>query len=1083
MIDRVLALFGQIAVGRRYATAEQVKEALGIQRRMRDLGLAPRRLGDILVEKGYLSPEQVDRVARLQEAGRRDAIPGYEVLAAVGHGAMGVVYRARQLSLDRPVAIKVLAPRYAEDPAFVERFLREAKNVARLNHPGIVAGIDVGTAGGLCYFVMEYVEGTTLAEPLRRGQPVEVSAAAGYMLQLARALDHVHRAGIVHRDIKPDNVIIALDGTAKLLDLGVARRDDEELHAGMVGTPYYMPPEQARRSAPDGRADLYSLGATFFHVLGGRPPYDGEDPREILRLHLTAEVPSVRALRAEVPESLDRLLARCMAKDPAGRPVDAAALVAELEAIRDSIAPRPAAAAVAAGPRRSSAPPTEPPAPSALRFGLVMAAGALVLLAAVWGVLWAGREPAPSPPPGQTAPPRTRPGTGTNPGTPTIPATPTDKGTTTDTSTPTPPPEAAAVALLAAYEYLQSSPEDVPGAAERLRAVVRDFPGTPEAGRAQTRLEQVLAAWKEAARSALEDALDRSRALAAEGSYGAGVAVLEEVRTRLGDDAELEGERVAQVQALEGECQRAWEALEPEVRAQADRGEMEEALARVRAFREAATAALRRSADRLRDELETSAREASLEDRARALLRRSRELAGRGDLAAARAALDQGASEAEMAPWRPRIDEMREALDSARSAWERLWATLRGRGDTPMDLVFLDGTELRGTIRSMDEATWRFTLKRWGRHEEVEVVASSLAPATFLALAAPGRGAAELAAAGQAALFAWLPEVAAAAFEAAQAQGYEPPPLTRERMAAVEAEAAERRAAAAHAAARRDMEEGRWREALDGLTRIREAYATSRYLSEHAGELAREEAAARRELTIAERVAAFYGASVRALDGGGHELEYGFRDESQGADWVSDDAAHPASTVRVERGRLVLGGCVRWRGRMGGDVQLAFDARWEGRWPNIAVCMRGSGVYDGVVLGAGYKGLSPDWVVVDPSNPEMGGKPAPLPGHLVGRYGGAPEALTILGAAWKPILQPKRSYRVRFHHVRGRGKIYIGSTLVVDCPLPDPPEGSFGTVAIHSFDTALEVDDLRLEGLVDWAWVRREVAREVDSGR
>ena len=217
-------------------------------------------------------------------------IPGYESIGRIGRGAMGVVFKARQISVDRAVAIKVLRDDAARDREYIERFRREAQVAAKLSHNNIVGVIDAGEADGRHYFVMEYVEGTTVQDDLDRGKVYDEKAALGIVLAVAQALKHAHERGLIHRDIKPANIILTLDGNIKLADLGLARMaaDGQETAGVAAGTPYYISPEQARGQADvDIRTDLYSLGATLYHMVTGRVPYSGATPDEVMRKHVS----------------------------------------------------------------------------------------------------------------------------------------------------------------------------------------------------------------------------------------------------------------------------------------------------------------------------------------------------------------------------------------------------------------------------------------------------------------------------------------------------------------------------------------------------------------------------------------------------------------------------------------------------------------------------------------------------------------------------------------------------------------------------------------------------------------------------
>jgi serine/threonine-protein kinase len=281
-------------------------------------------------------------------SGRLTALPkvlgGFELVARLGQGGMGEVWKARQLSMQRLVALKVLRCEYAHDRRFIERFQREARACARIEHPNIVRGIDVGcdTDSGLWYFAMELIDGPSLKQELARTGRLPAARVLGIVRDVALALDHAHRAGVVHRDVKPDNILLTAEGHPKLADLGLARRMDEAsakiARQRAAGTPLYMAPEQIRggETPIDGRADIYALGATAYHLIAGVPPLKGDDALDTLRLHLK-EVPRRLDLVVPIDGAVAGLIERMLAKDPALRPQDAAE-VARLA--RDLLRPR-----------------------------------------------------------------------------------------------------------------------------------------------------------------------------------------------------------------------------------------------------------------------------------------------------------------------------------------------------------------------------------------------------------------------------------------------------------------------------------------------------------------------------------------------------------------------------------------------------------------------------------------------------------------------------------------------------------------------------------------------------------------------
>ena len=273
--------------------------------------------------------------------GRR-RLAGYELIRRLGRGAMGVVFLARQISMDRSVAIKVLAPRLARNDDYLRRFQREARSAARLNHTNIVGAIQVGEADGYHFFVMEYVEGQTVSEVLEERGVFLEDQAIGIAEQVALALDHAHQNGIVHRDVKPANIVLTRDGVAKLCDLGLAkevRESGSDTQQGQtLGTPDYISPEQARGDASiDIRTDIYSLGASLYQMLTGRVPFPGPNPAVVMSRALTEQPESIERLNQKLTPGLVRTVRKMMSKSPKDRQQNPAELLAEFKAIRSGV--------------------------------------------------------------------------------------------------------------------------------------------------------------------------------------------------------------------------------------------------------------------------------------------------------------------------------------------------------------------------------------------------------------------------------------------------------------------------------------------------------------------------------------------------------------------------------------------------------------------------------------------------------------------------------------------------------------------------------------------------------------------------
>ena len=266
-------------------------------------------------------------------------IPGYRIEETLGRGSTGVVYRATQLAVERQVALKVLHPDLAGKPRAVRRLQREARTTARLAHPNIVSAIDMGQVGLLWWYAMELVEGESLAERLKRAGRLSEREALRLFAPLVDALDHAFRQGVVHRDIKPANVLIDSTGRARLVDLGLAFREDDPLitsPGSTLGTPHYVSPEQARDpGGADARSDIWSLGATLYHAVCGRPPFPGDSVAEILSGVLYGRVADPRELEPRLSRGLALVLRKCLSRDPARRYQTPRELLDDLERCRE----------------------------------------------------------------------------------------------------------------------------------------------------------------------------------------------------------------------------------------------------------------------------------------------------------------------------------------------------------------------------------------------------------------------------------------------------------------------------------------------------------------------------------------------------------------------------------------------------------------------------------------------------------------------------------------------------------------------------------------------------------------------------
>ncbi len=267
------------------------------------------------------APDALFLAFQLALAGR------YSIVRELGRGGMGVVYLAHEVHLDRLVAIKLLPPEKAERPQLRERFLREARLAARLSHPHIIAIHAVDEADGFVYYVMSYVDGETLAERVRQRGPISASDGVRMLREVAWALAYAHSMGVVHRDVKPENILIESgSGRALVADFGIAAAVGDVAADGVNGTPEFMSPEQALGGDVDARSDLYGIGATAFYAFAGRPPFEGRSATEVLARQVTELPPSLASLGLAVPRKLASIVDQCLAKEPTDRPASADAL-------------------------------------------------------------------------------------------------------------------------------------------------------------------------------------------------------------------------------------------------------------------------------------------------------------------------------------------------------------------------------------------------------------------------------------------------------------------------------------------------------------------------------------------------------------------------------------------------------------------------------------------------------------------------------------------------------------------------------------------------------------------------------------
>lgn len=332
-------LVARMVVDAGLATPEEVEHCLAMSRQQEDQN--QRSLMHFLVNNRYTTERQLARLKQQLEAERSgQQIAGYRFLGKLGAGAMATVHKAKQLSLDRTVAIKILPRKFSNNPQFIERFYAEGRAAAALNHPNIVQAYDVGKSGEFHYFVMEFVDGRTVFDDIVKHKRYNELDAIDIITQIAEALQHAHEKGLIHRDVKPKNVMITREGVAKLADMGLARamndKEMAEAEAGKAfGTPYYISPEQIRGEVTiTPAADIYSLGATLYHMVTGNVPFDGKNPSAVMHKHLKADLVPPDHVNPKLSAGISEVIEMMMAKDPRARYKSCKDLLIDLRAVR-----------------------------------------------------------------------------------------------------------------------------------------------------------------------------------------------------------------------------------------------------------------------------------------------------------------------------------------------------------------------------------------------------------------------------------------------------------------------------------------------------------------------------------------------------------------------------------------------------------------------------------------------------------------------------------------------------------------------------------------------------------------------------
>ncbi|MCZ6691507.1 MAG: serine/threonine-protein kinase [Planctomycetota bacterium] len=1084
--------FGELCVELGFTSNESATRALQIQKELQAGGMDPPFIGEILVREGFITAEQRDQVLEASGDIPADFIPGYEVLSRIGRGARGIVYKARQKSMDRLVALKILPRKMAEDRKWSEKFTREAKSVAKLNHPNIISGIDVGEHEGCHFFVMEYVDGISLAALIRSGtQPID--KVIDLARQLGEALEHAHSHGIVHRDIKPDNILITRDGVTKLCDYGLAGQVTTSAPGQRLkkveGTPQYLSPEQAKGLPDiDIRSDLYSLGATLFHALTGEPPFNGSEAIEIMKKHLNEKAPTLKEKGVSARPSHQKLLDRLLEKDREKRFQTPGELLDFLGGLSK-------------GPRRGS------PGDSASGSGwkqrkkrqlLGSGVGGLLIAALLGAVLFA--LPKGDSANAGTEPRRTAAGTDTGE----KPRTEINGTGNSGRERAPPPGSASAEERAAAAEWdtimdlTDDSVDSLGKTAEviqRIEEYIQKHQGSAGARQAEMILTyqgDIYEALLGDEFAHLEDRVDKATQ---KGEFRKAAKLAEEFQGKH-EDPSYALRASGLIQQVQTDNDKAFDKATRKADGFLKKEKFKEAS---KVFTNLAATSTDSVEARCLEKVEAigsllakkegAERLADLQIRIEAYISENKFAEALEACAALKAKEEDPDVLAEVARREETLGRMTKTFSNLRANLDKAASS-----DRSTRFTLSDGETVEGRITRVNPESLQIVIKVAGERESVTWELSRLSGEMLDKLARGGGNDEDDSLNG--AIFFLVKENYPAAhlmFEAAVKEGARVPDWVFPAMVASRKSYREDRAEELLAKAQTKMDGKLWKSAaniLKGL--IGELEDTSIYEKEK-NRIRSMYYTCKVEIGILDGPSAVLKGQVDALRKGVHRFTYDFAKAEQLEDWIPDTVLFPASVHKHQKKVMQIFGKVDHRVRFVGDISVEFTAASRAaRNPNINILLN-DGAETGYLFGLGFKprtewvslqmqrgqGLQPGQVVL-PANVIVGWPRPPMNGGLGPRA--FLEALRLAGV-WgkmKPIATVNRKYKVKVSH-QGKVLRFVGlnKTLVQMPEYSDKDTG--GSVSFVPFGSTILIHRVVITGKYDKEWLEEEIREEVDK--
>lgn len=977
-------------------------------------------------------------------------IPGYRLLSVAGRGGMGIVYRAVQESIGRQVAVKILPTATARNRQFVDRFLREAKAAAKLQHPNVVAAIDAGQAGPIVYFVMEYVEGETLAQRVARDGPLDLETTLTVLTSVAKALEHAETHNLVHRDVKPDNIMITTDSRVLLCDLGLARPPQsagrkESKRTGIAeGTPAFMAPEQAQGLADvDIRADLYALGSTAYYLLFGHPPFDHEDAREIMRAHVYTPFPAFDAPHLDLPKPFVKLLSDLVEKDRAKRCPTPTALLQSLERISNTS-------------QRLTVPAT-PQTRRLRRWQLgVSIVAVLVALAFIAATLSPGPSPQPSPEDPSTIPaPVAQPKTAS-----------------------APPKELHNAQALREAEastrlrLITSSRREDAETISALEQLAHAFSGTAAAKEAVQMAKAIETALADR-RQALTDQIASALALATDNQdYARAYEVLASLKARAAEHA-MTGEWEAADKRARKHVGKTWHTLRAHVLQLAQQNLFRQALNELAAFADKAPADLGEQVGIVETavvNLEAAAKKKRMgkvvwEDVV-GLLKARKFSAARDHLLAC---IEDPALVSERAECQKLAAELTLAEQAKKGLSERLSTALQ---KSKLTIPHLSGTPLQIRGGTLDPSTLAMTLRERGSKEPYQLLLNETASPFALELVGPASG--EPALGLGLFLLLWdVPEQAMVILEKAKAQGVGFSAVIKRYMVGAASRQLEWGAYARMQRAQRLLATGEVDVANQMLQPLSDTYRKTAFVKDQLATIKAVFTDARTLLYLQDPERLFAG-EIEISSQHRFLAQYSFASAEELADWTPDTVlGGKESRVHSEAPGLArFSGRVRWRAAVKDDLSIEALVDRPRTVKNIAFLLYERGLWDGWFCGLRVdKFGGPDFFHVSPQAPTTPGKRVAYPAHMVARLGGSITNTEILFGSTRPPVGLSQS-RLRIDVRRSTLTMRLGRTLV-SSQIPIARSDMSGTVAIWPRGETLRLRELKISGSLDSAWLQK----------